>query len=326
MYPLISIVVPVYNAENFLQKCMESILAQSYVNYELIAIDDGSTDSSLDILKSFEDRDPRIKVFHQENSGPGSARNLGIRHAKGDWIVFIDADDTVDNDYLEMLVDASQDVDLVLCGMKLFKGDKVTYSRTFLDNVEKKDILSVEEMFQKLRLYSLSGPVCKLFKRSIIHSNNILFPIDMNLGEDTVFVYSYLQYANSAFIQDEYHGYNVMLSQNDYSLTKNANPLDMINAYHKIYEIGIKLCKSKNVVSTINLDNFYIDGLLTSLGSIEKSGIALSRVERYSCYNSIADLHLTKDLYKKLPFYFPFFKVFRAWGLYELLNKSIYRK
>lgn len=322
----LSIVVPVYNAENFLQKCMESILAQSYVNYELIAIDDGSTDSSLNILKSFEDRDPRIKVFHQENSGPGSARNLGIRHAKGDWIVFIDADDTVDNDYLKMLVDASQDVDLVLCGMKLFKGDKVIYSRLFLDNVEKKSILPIEEMFLKLRLYSLSGPVCKLFKRSMIHSNNIFFPIDMNLGEDTVFVYSYLQYANSAYILDNYHGYNVMLSQNDESLTKKVKPREKINAYYKIHEIGKKLCRSKNLSSTFNLDNFYVDGLLQSLSSTAESGISLSRKERYFCYNSIADLHLTKDLYKKLPFYFPLFKVFRAWGLYELLNKTIYRK
>ena len=222
-------------------------------------------------------------------------------------------------------MNASQNVDLVLCGMKLFKGNKVTYSRTFLDNVEKKDILPVEEMFQKLRLYSLSGPVCKLFKRSIIHSNNIFFPVDMNLGEDTVFVYSYLQYANSAYILDEYHGYNVMLSQNEDSLTKKAKPMDQIEAYQRIYKLGTEVCKSRNIYSISNLEVFFVDGLLQALKKTGDNQIDLTLKERSFCYNAIADLPLSKEISKKLPVYFPFFRKYRLWWIYDFINDCIYR-
>jgi glycosyltransferase involved in cell wall biosynthesis len=98
--PLISVIVPVYNAEKRLVKCIDSILAQSYIHFELLLINDGSKDSSGTICDAYAQKDNRVKVFHKENGGASSARNIGIEHATGEYIVFVDSDDYVEKDYL----------------------------------------------------------------------------------------------------------------------------------------------------------------------------------------------------------------------------------
>jgi len=99
----ISVIVPVYNAEKFLNNCIESVVHQSYTNWELLLIDDGSSDSSAEIMKAACKNDARIKEFHQKNAGPGIARNKGIEIATGDYIVFLDADDYIDSEYFALL-------------------------------------------------------------------------------------------------------------------------------------------------------------------------------------------------------------------------------
>lgn len=105
MRPIISIIVPVYNTEKYLDKCIQSVLAQTYTNWELLLIDDGSTDSSGAICDKYAAEDNRIRVFHKENGGVSSARNLGLDNAQGEWISFVDADDWIEN---SMLHDAYQ--------------------------------------------------------------------------------------------------------------------------------------------------------------------------------------------------------------------------
>ena len=100
----ISVVVPVYNVEDYIENNIKSLLNQTYKNFEIIYIDDGSTDNSLNILNMFKKIDSRIKVIHQENSGVSHSRNVGIEYSNGEYITFIDADDFVDNDYLEYLL------------------------------------------------------------------------------------------------------------------------------------------------------------------------------------------------------------------------------
>ena len=324
--PLISIVVPVYNAECFLKKSIDSILNQSYQDFELILVDDGSTDHSWKLINTLAANDKRIKIFHKENGGPGDARNYGISQALGNWIAFIDSDDTVDSDYLQKLINASKDVDLVLCGMKLINNESTTLSKIFIDGENPKKVLQVEEIFEILRLYTLSGPICKLFKRSIIEENKLMFPTDMKLGEDSVFVYSYLQHIDKLYILDDYHGYNVMLSQNENSLTKRARPRDLVKAYQRIYEKGKIICKERNIKTSENLDSFFLDGILLALKNTGDKQSSLSKEERYHCYNLMADMSLSAEVSKKLPFFFSFFKYFRSWKLYEILYKCIYLK
>ena len=106
----ISAIVPVYNSEKYIERCVNSVSQQSYSNWELILVDDGSTDNSYDILCKLKESEPRIKVLHQKNSGPGIARNAGLSTATGDYIVFIDSDDVIKPDYFEKLSHETADV------------------------------------------------------------------------------------------------------------------------------------------------------------------------------------------------------------------------
>lgn len=106
----ISAIVPVYNTEKLVGRCIDCVIAQTYPDWELILVDDGSTDGSLSVLKEYETKDSRIKVIHQENAGPGLARNKGIQNASGDYIVFIDSDDVIKPDYFEKLSHETADV------------------------------------------------------------------------------------------------------------------------------------------------------------------------------------------------------------------------
>lgn len=322
MKNLVSVIVPVYNAEKYLKNCIDSILLQSYSTFEILIIDDGSSDNSWKIIRSYLSKDNRVKSFRKQNGGAGSARNLGLEHAQGEWVIFIDADDTIDPDYIEKLISVSQNVDLVICGMKLYKNDIISFSKIFVDNATKKNRFTTAELFQELRLYTLSGPVCKLFRRTIIIENHVSFPENMNLGEDSVFVYTYLYFSDTISVIESY-GYNVLFTNNN-SLTKKASPKDIIEAYHKIYEIANNVCRSKGIVDSTNLDVFYIDGLLQAINKSNKGVIKLSSEERNHCYNLIADIRFTRSLYKKFPFYFVVFKKTRLWRLYELINNIVY--
>ena len=123
---LISIIIPIYNAENYLLRCVDSILEQSYQNLQIILVDDGSTDDSSSICDHYSEKDSRINVIHKRNEGVARARNCGTLHAKGAYIAFIDADDFVNKFYVETLlcVLKQENSDMVVCGMKTFYESK----------------------------------------------------------------------------------------------------------------------------------------------------------------------------------------------------------
>lgn len=127
MQELISVIIPVYNVEKYLIKCFESITNQTYKNIEIIVIDDGSKDRSGMICDEYAEKDDRIKVIHKENEGVSTARNIGIRNASGEYITFIDSDDYVANNYIEILYDycKKSDADLSVCGVIDVKGKKI---------------------------------------------------------------------------------------------------------------------------------------------------------------------------------------------------------
>ena len=114
----VSVIVPVYNASKYLEACIESILNQNNKSFELLLIDDGSTDSSGEICDCFAIKDDRIKVIHKSNGGVSSARNIGLEMAKGKWLAFVDSDDTVDKEYLT-ISDESKDSDIIEKGYKV---------------------------------------------------------------------------------------------------------------------------------------------------------------------------------------------------------------
>ena len=173
--PLVSIIVPIYNTRTYLNRCLKSIIEQSYPHLDIILVDDGSTDDSIIICKDFASRDSRIRIFSQQNGGASTARNTGLDHAKGDYVIFVDSDDWIDNDMVEQLTDdiVSHHTSLVISQVP---GDKVcTISKTF-DRIE-----ALETILKRVWW----GPVGKIFKRGAI--GDLRFP-HATISEDYVFM------------------------------------------------------------------------------------------------------------------------------------------
>lgn len=201
--PKLSIIVPVYNVEKYLSKCIDSILNQTFKDFELILIDDGSSDGSGKICDKYANKDRRIAVIHQENTGVSAARNAGLDIAKGEYIGFIDSDDFIDKSMYEKLINAieSFNVDMAICGYD-YINESGKMERKFKNSSPK--TLSKSETFsamfdmpQTIRL----GLVNKLFKSNLI--NNLRLPVDYHSTEDGYFLINYLEYINSSvFIRE----------------------------------------------------------------------------------------------------------------------------
>lgn len=176
---MISIIVPVYNAQNCLERCLLSIIRQSYTQWELILVDDGSQDESLKICKSYSNKDSRIQVIHTDNLGVSSARNTGIDNAHGEYITFVDSDDTIHPDFLlECLYNKE---DLIVTN---YKKPSIIDSLHYKENHPKL-------VFQQSAIRPVWG---KIFNRKIIKDHKIRFDTNIRFAEDTIFVLKYCLY------------------------------------------------------------------------------------------------------------------------------------
>ena len=215
----VSIIVPVYNAEKTLNRCIDSILQQAFTDWELLLINDGSTDSSGEICDEYTRKDSRIRVFHKENGGVSSARNIGLDNVIGEWITFVDSDDCVDNTFLEKANYYFNDTDLIVFGM------------TFLNNHYRKvpSNMSVEinkfPCFIDEQLCEVYMMTCwgKYYKMNIIKDNNIRFNKMLKIGEDTEFVLHYLKYSKKVqFVDYPCYFYNEIDFGNLYKYSLDA--------------------------------------------------------------------------------------------------------
>lgn len=193
-YPYISIIVPVYNVEHYLNKCLESIISQTYSNWECILVDDGSSDGSLKICKEFANKDKRFHVFTKVNGGVSSARNLGLTKANGEWIFFSDADDILEQDCLQVLSDGS------LSGCKLVMGGFNVLTE-FGETKESCELSVVKELSKEQVLIELYRPTDfsyqgylwnKLYYTKIIKDNSLRFNEDISFNEDGLFLLQYV--------------------------------------------------------------------------------------------------------------------------------------
>lgn len=217
---MISVIIPAYNAAKTIVCCVESLLSQTCKDWELIIIDDGSTDNTLDVCQSFHDK--RIQVYHKENGGVSSARNAGLTYAKGEYIAFVDADDYLEPMYLEHLYQGSE-YDLSITG---FCYDKEPEKTILL--LELTDKASIAKCLSELiNADQLCYPWGRLFKRSVIEQNHIRFNEKMRFAEDNVFNWEYLCHINALRIDSthkDYHkssdeggsGYNLSFEEMDY--------------------------------------------------------------------------------------------------------------
>lgn len=217
---MISVIIPAYNAARTVRRCIQSVLDQTYTEWEMIIVDDGSKDDTLDICQSYDDS--RIRVLHKENGGVSSARNMGLKFAQGDYIAFIDSDDFIESDYLQHL---SQGLgyDIVISG---FCYENTPESSSFRLKLADREAVG-RELSKLINADQLCYPWGRLFKRSIIETYHIRFDEAMRFAEDNVFNWEYLCHINSLRIdttQKDYHkssdeggaGYNLSFEEMDY--------------------------------------------------------------------------------------------------------------
>ncbi|MGH0429621.1 glycosyltransferase family 2 protein [Bacillus hominis] len=185
MNPKISIIVPVYKVEQYIHKCIDSILMQTFEDFELILVDDGSPDTCGEICDRYADKDIRIKVIHKENGGVSSARNAGLEIAKGDYIGFVDSDDWIEPDMYELLYGmcAEHRCDVAICSSQIYYSNKIVISSNHPFIIHDRNT-AMKTMLEG-KLYD-EVVWTKLFKRNLLE--DIKFPVGMSY-EDTAFTY-----------------------------------------------------------------------------------------------------------------------------------------
>lgn len=206
---MISIIIPIYNKENSLKKCIDSVIQQTYKDIEIILVNDGSKDYSGKICDEYKEIDRRIKVIHKQNGGVSSARNEGIKNALGEFIQFVDADDRIDKYMCEKLHNevVINDYDLVICGMEIVKNGKVIENVEY-SNKRFEELYELKDYFiEYYKKYLFNSPVNKLYKKKKIKE---LFDEELSLGEDLLFNLKYLKGCSKiSVLKEKLYVYNI---------------------------------------------------------------------------------------------------------------------
>lgn len=258
---MISVIIPAYNSEMFIGKCIDSVLAQTYSNWELIAIDDGSRDNTFGILKKYAEADSRIRVIHQENQGPGIARNTGIAEANGNYVVFIDSDDYIEKDYFELLAEHDEDVVFFNVQNVDEKGNVIKQDSMSSNKTLSKDTLIRRQMTGMVNW----GGVRKSLKTSVLRDNNIRYT-KHKIGEEALYSFLVLWYAKTvAFIDKPL--YNYVQREDSQSHLKLDNPWGGVAwaVKEKVTEMGLY----PQFANTINA--FFLTASAVSANSLAKN-------------------------------------------------------
>ena len=235
--PQVSVIIPVYNVQEHLPECLQSIQQQSLTDFEAILVDDGSTDQSGEICDGMAARDDRFRVIHQENQGVSAARNQGVALASAPYITFCDGDDRLVFQALEKLLQAQREhrADLVVCGIQRFsdegKVEPIAQHGT-------KEYATIKEFAQHWCQYDradVNGPCNKLYRRDIFEKGQVFFPTEMNLGEDLLMNLSYLkEIQRVVFIPDILYEYRKVAGSLSRKVRLNKYKNDQI-LFGKIY-------------------------------------------------------------------------------------------
>lgn len=255
---MVSIILPVFNAERFLSQCLDSILRQTYQDWELIAVDDGSKDGSMEILKSYEKRDYRIHIISKENEGVSIARNVALEQTHGDYIYFVDSDDIVMPEGLMILVKAMESSKATFVksdflpideqGKQVFINKKQVIRRRYDGKV-----MDSEKFFKKILMKEYFLWTC-LFRKEIIEKYHILFIPHCRLMEDAAFVVDYLLYSDRNVYKDAcIYGYR------KYEGTVSAVNKDYTEDMMLIKRHLLKFPKSYNHISLFKNINNYLN-------------------------------------------------------------------
>lgn len=278
----ISVIVPIYNGEKTIERCINSILNQTFKDLEIILVNDGSQDRSLDICKKLSQKNKFIKVFTQNNKGQSAARNLGIKNSSGKYIMFCDCDDTVSNKWCENLYEIIKYQKNVLpyCGFNILSNtgqfkQTIENNKTSKWTIEKKDFFYLDQI-------CLSGfPTNKIFLKDILFQNNIFFDENLRDNEDLKFVLEYVTYIKNIIYTNskDYNYYSY-----EYSVSKHYR--------NKIFEKWeMKYILWKQFLKKVDIDNYnsnlelcaslYVYYFLQSLQNSFDKRNTLTKKEKY---------------------------------------------
>ena len=300
---MISIVIPVYNAEKYLEKCLDGVLGQTYPNWELILIDNGSTDGSMAICKEYAGRDNRITAIHQyQNKGVSVARNLGMQRCSGEFITFIDADDWVRKDYLETLIriQKAQSADMVICEYDfVYDADRITVSDKSQENDEQQ--LRIYDTEQYLENYLLEGnPHCwgVLYKNILL--DQLKFPVGLTIGEDLLFILEASMKAEKIAVT-EYKGYQYYINTAGAMLKKfSPSFMDQILCWQK----ALQKIEDTFPRLAMKVESILVVAVLLVVGKIAELDIEEQKQfkqEEKECYDIFMRYAVKKEIRKFLP-------------------------
>lgn len=329
---MVSIIVPVHNVEKYLEKCINSLLAQSYKNIEILLIDDGSTDLSGKICDDFCRSNDQVKVFHTENEGVSHARNIGIKEARGELLAFVDSDDWVDADYIEILVNGIEkyEADIYLCSYYDETREK-SEALSFLRNPH--SVFEAKERYELLEdmmlwRYRICNPASvtdigvpwgKIYRKAYLIQHDISFPYGLKRMQDTIFNLYACYHAERIVFDDipKYH-YRRNINSAVYGFTEDfdrtaVRVLEEIRKFYEKYfaeeyELKISICCVRSISHLITYVNLFLGHKKCQLSFLEK----VKRLENLSkCLGcEDADNRSVKEMSKK----------------YRLIRQLIFRK
>lgn len=312
--PEISVIIPVYNSDQFIEKCLQSLLRQKMENFEIIIVNDGSTDRSGQICDFFSKIDARVFVYHQKNRGVSASRNFGLQHAKGKWITFVDSDDFLNESFLiNFTQNMVPEAELLIQGMKRFG----TTESIFYD-FKKNAIISVGSFMNNYPLLPyFFGPVSKLYSTELIKRENLMFDIGCSYGEDTLFNLDYISHCKQI----------LLVKGSNYYYRYTSNSLSTKILSFKERKILFESVKHKLEKVTQNKNHLYWYGveLMKSIyqdRTVKNSYLILKDLLK-NHHNVISMIYREDIVVIKVV---RFLIKFRCYKLLDLLFKRIYTK
>lgn len=279
--PLVSIITPVYNASQYLNQSLNSIQSQTYSNWECIIVDDGSTDNSGEICDEYEAKDSRFKVIHKENEGSAVARNVALQYASGDYVASIDADDWVDPDFIQNLLDATvidvalEKADVVNCSFYFYDDGKDNYVANKPQSLDPRQVL-LDTLYNKVH----AGMPLKLIRRDFIKQHNLCFP-KYGYYEDVYFFLSIL-INNPIVCYCEKPGYHYRKNSQSQTYTRDISK--RIITYKQIVYNLISFSQKYHLIK----DKDILEGMRYNILTHQKSMYQIyyrNTIKLYNCFN-----------------------------------------
>ena len=290
----VSIIVPIYNAEKYLRKCINSILEQTFKNFEVVLVDDGSTDNSANICDEYAARDDRVVVIHKGNGGVSSARNTGLNIACGEYIIFVDSEDYVSKNMIEKMVDKIDDADMVISSIKLRLDGKERDCCVSDGEYSPRDIIE-NYCTGVVPGMCIEGPYCKLFKANIIKAENIEFDESIKLCEDILFNIQYIMQCNKINMYDELIYFHMKENENSLSLKYREYNYENIRVVYEYTKNAAKQLGCSNEALN-SLGGKHVNRLVSQ---VKKSVLAENKSESINCMRIIS---LDEEFIKNAPF------------------------